>query len=133
MRHAEAVIVERYPQLVRPAYLSLPTSLDRHSRVLRAHRAVQQALRSGGRGNHGTGTGGEDRPDLHSHVAGVDAGPHHRPCGHRGDQVADQTALSMGASPSSKIPKAPSLTKTGAWWIVITAPRLVRRSRCQAR
>ncbi|WP_405533357.1 hypothetical protein OG592_39815 [Streptomyces avidinii] len=68
MRQAEAVIVERYPQLVRLAYLSLPTSLDRHSRVLRAHRAVQQALRSAGRGSHGvgtgTGTGGEDRPDT---------------------------------------------------------------------
>ncbi|MFI0205419.1 MULTISPECIES: hypothetical protein [Streptomyces] len=70
MQQAEAVIVERYPQLVRLAYLSLPTSLDRHSRVLRAHRAVQQALRSAGRGSHGgrtggsTGPGTEDRPDT---------------------------------------------------------------------
>ncbi|MFJ7591791.1 hypothetical protein ACIQZO_31370 [Streptomyces sp. NPDC097617] len=66
MRQAEAVIVERYPQLVRLAYLSLPTSLDRHSRVLRAHRAVQQTLRSAGRSsNTGSGSGGssEDRPD----------------------------------------------------------------------
>ncbi|MFI7359010.1 hypothetical protein ACIBTP_34400 [Streptomyces avidinii] len=85
MRQAEAVIVERYPQLVRLAYLSLPTSLDRHSRVLRAHRAVQQALRSGGRGSHGGGTGprAEDRPDtltaVRAQVVRRVSGPGRRP------------------------------------------------------
>ncbi|MEV7420231.1 hypothetical protein [Streptomyces sp. NPDC089919] len=48
-RRVEAVIFERYPQLVRLAYLTLPVALDRHARVLRAHRAVQQALRGAGR------------------------------------------------------------------------------------
>ncbi len=49
MRRAEAVVVERYPQWVRLAYLTLPAGLGRHTRVLRAHRAVQQALRPAGR------------------------------------------------------------------------------------
>ncbi|MER7764276.1 hypothetical protein [Streptomyces sp. NPDC097619] len=44
MRRVEAVIVERYPQLVRLAYLTLADGLDRHTRVLRAHRAVQRSL-----------------------------------------------------------------------------------------
>ncbi|MFE5805542.1 hypothetical protein [Streptomyces sp. NPDC056491] len=48
VEHAEAVLVEQYPRLVRLAYLTLPDSLGRHTRVLLAHKAVQRALpRSG--------------------------------------------------------------------------------------
>ncbi|MFF3621058.1 hypothetical protein [Streptomyces sp. NPDC002467] len=49
LRQAEAIIVERYPQLLRLAYLVLPPDLDRHTRLLRAHRAVQHSLRAAGR------------------------------------------------------------------------------------
>ncbi|MEW1639584.1 hypothetical protein AB0469_36695 [Streptomyces sp. NPDC093801] len=49
LRQAEAIIVERYPQLLRLAYLVLPQDLDRHTRLLRAHRAVQHSLRGAGR------------------------------------------------------------------------------------
>ncbi|MFD4244044.1 hypothetical protein ACFWP3_20955 [Streptomyces sp. NPDC058525] len=44
MRQVEAVVVERYPRWMRLAYLTLPAKLGRHTRVLRAHRAVQQSL-----------------------------------------------------------------------------------------
>ncbi|MFD3540672.1 hypothetical protein ACFWUQ_14360 [Streptomyces sp. NPDC058662] len=44
VERAEAVLVEKYPQLVRLAYLTLPDTLGRHARVLLAHRAVQRAL-----------------------------------------------------------------------------------------
>ncbi|MFF2196743.1 hypothetical protein [Streptomyces sp. NPDC058157] len=49
LRQAEAIIVERYPRLLRLAYLVLPPDLDRHARLLRAHRAVQHSLRAAGR------------------------------------------------------------------------------------
>lgn len=49
LRQAEAIIVERYPQLLRLAYLVLPPDLDRHARLLRSHRAVQHSLRAAGR------------------------------------------------------------------------------------
>lgn len=42
--HAEAVIVDQYTRLVRLAYLTLPSSLTRHRRVLVAHSLVQRAL-----------------------------------------------------------------------------------------
>lgn len=51
MEQAEAVLVEYYPQLVRLAYVTLPVTLGRHSRVLLAHKAVQRALPHGGRGS----------------------------------------------------------------------------------
>ncbi|MEU1158659.1 hypothetical protein ABZ369_37500, partial [Streptomyces sp. NPDC005918] len=41
---AEAVILDRYTRLVRLAYLTLPTALSRHRRVLVAHALVQRAL-----------------------------------------------------------------------------------------
>ncbi|MFC9586269.1 hypothetical protein ACFVJ8_26090 [Streptomyces yangpuensis] len=44
VEHAEAVLVEQYPRLVRLAYLTLPDTLGRHTRVLLAHKAVQRAL-----------------------------------------------------------------------------------------
>ncbi|MEU8774373.1 hypothetical protein [Streptomyces sp. NPDC048606] len=44
VEHAEAVLVEHYPRLVRLAYVTLPDSLTRHDRILLAHRAVQRAL-----------------------------------------------------------------------------------------
>ncbi|MFI6874339.1 hypothetical protein ACIBL6_12925 [Streptomyces sp. NPDC050400] len=40
----EAALVEQYTALVRLAYLTLPTSLSRHRRVLLAHHAAQHAL-----------------------------------------------------------------------------------------
>ncbi|RST04332.1 hypothetical protein EF910_17450 [Streptomyces sp. WAC07149] len=49
LSRAEAVIIERYPQLLRLAYLVLPQELDRHARLLRAHRGVQHSLRAAGR------------------------------------------------------------------------------------
>ncbi|MFF8833148.1 hypothetical protein [Streptomyces sp. NPDC015131] len=49
LRLAEGIIVQRYPGLVRLAYLVLPDTLDRHHRVLAAHRAVQRSLRPAGR------------------------------------------------------------------------------------
>lgn len=51
MEQAEAVLVEHYPQLVRLAYVTLPVTLGRHTRVLLAHKAVQRALPRGGRGS----------------------------------------------------------------------------------
>ncbi|MFG2715976.1 hypothetical protein ACGFX2_36420 [Streptomyces goshikiensis] len=78
VEQAEAVLVEQYPRLVRLAYLTLPDSLGRHSRVLLAHKAVQRALPRrgvaadrGGRGGLGGpgesggpgGPGGPDGPD----------------------------------------------------------------------
>ncbi|MEV7546033.1 hypothetical protein [Streptomyces sp. NPDC089915] len=55
VERAEAVLVEQYPRLVRLAYLTLPPSLGRHTRVLLAHRAVQHALpRAGGGRDPGT-------------------------------------------------------------------------------
>ncbi|MFI1452487.1 hypothetical protein [Streptomyces roseus] len=76
LRHAEAVIVERYPQLLRLAYLVLPPDLDRHSRLLRAHRAVQHSLRAAGR----RAAQGEDplaavRAEVVRHAAGRLRGP----------------------------------------------------------
>ncbi|AWZ09658.1 hypothetical protein DRB89_40410 [Streptomyces sp. ICC4] len=57
MEQAEAVLVEQYPQLVRLAYVTLPVSLGRHTRVLLAHKAVQRALPRGGRGAAGAAAG----------------------------------------------------------------------------
>ncbi|MGV9314281.1 hypothetical protein ACWDR0_19170 [Streptomyces sp. NPDC003691] len=58
----EAILVERYPRLVRLAYLTLPPSLGRHRRVLAAHATVQGVLpvRSG---RAGTAAGGEEGPE----------------------------------------------------------------------
>ncbi|MFJ8005123.1 hypothetical protein [Streptomyces fagopyri] len=42
---AEATLVEEYSDLVRLAYLTLPSSLNRHRRVLVAHSLVQRSLR----------------------------------------------------------------------------------------
>ncbi|MFK4066784.1 hypothetical protein [Streptomyces sp. NPDC029674] len=44
LERAEAVIVDQYTRLVRLAYLTLPSSLSRHRRVLAAHALVQRAL-----------------------------------------------------------------------------------------
>ncbi|MFD4632480.1 hypothetical protein ACFVYR_30005 [Streptomyces sp. NPDC058284] len=44
LEHAEAVIVDQYTRLVRLAYLTLPSALSRHRRVLIAHALVQRAL-----------------------------------------------------------------------------------------
>jgi hypothetical protein len=41
---AEGALVENYPHLVRLAYMTLPSALGRHRRVLAAHTLVQQAL-----------------------------------------------------------------------------------------
>ncbi|WP_371618786.1 hypothetical protein [Streptomyces sp. NBC_00454] len=57
VEQAEAVLVEQYPQLVRLAYVTLPVSLGRHTRVLLAHKAVQRALPRGGRGSTGAPAG----------------------------------------------------------------------------
>jgi hypothetical protein len=46
---AEAALVENYPHLVRLAYLTLPSALGRHRRVLAAHTVVQRALPRGRR------------------------------------------------------------------------------------
>ncbi|MFH8724613.1 hypothetical protein [Streptomyces termitum] len=51
VEQAEAALVERYPRLVRIAYLVLPPSMGRNRRVLTAHALVQRALprrRAGG-------------------------------------------------------------------------------------
>ncbi|WUH93875.1 hypothetical protein OG900_29675 [Streptomyces sp. NBC_00433] len=55
MAEAEAALIEHYPRLVRLAYLALPAAIDRHHRVLIAHRLTQKSLRvaltsSGGQG-----------------------------------------------------------------------------------
>ncbi|MEU9417117.1 hypothetical protein [Streptomyces sp. NPDC048272] len=63
MEQAEAVIVEQYPRLVRLAYVTLPGTSGRHTRVLLAHKAVQRALPrtgGGGPGADGPGTPLED-------------------------------------------------------------------------
>ncbi|MFD8884333.1 hypothetical protein ACFV0H_17670 [Streptomyces erythrochromogenes] len=66
VEHAEAVLVEHYPRLVRLAYLTLPDSLGRHARVLLAHKAVQRALpRSGTPAGPAPAEGGTDGPDRH--------------------------------------------------------------------
>ncbi|MFH8622028.1 hypothetical protein ACH4A8_09025 [Streptomyces vietnamensis] len=44
VEQAEAALVERYPRLVRIAYLVLPPSLGRNRRVLTAHALVQRSL-----------------------------------------------------------------------------------------
>ncbi|MGW0122482.1 hypothetical protein [Streptomyces sp. NPDC003327] len=44
VEQAEAALVERYPRLVRIAYLVLPSSLGRNRRVLTAHALVQRGL-----------------------------------------------------------------------------------------
>ncbi|MER6778538.1 MULTISPECIES: hypothetical protein [unclassified Streptomyces] len=76
LRQAEAIIVERYPQLLRLAYLVLPPDLDRHTRLLRAHRAVQHSLRASGRR---TRQGGDAlaavRAEVVRHAAGRLIGP----------------------------------------------------------
>ncbi|MET8413643.1 hypothetical protein ABZV34_37395, partial [Streptomyces sp. NPDC005195] len=41
---AEAALVEEYSDLVRLAYLTLPSSLNRHRRILVAHSLVQRSL-----------------------------------------------------------------------------------------
>ncbi len=43
-RRAESVLVQRYPQLVRTAYLTLAGERRREERLARAHRVVQSAL-----------------------------------------------------------------------------------------
>ncbi|MEC4573898.1 hypothetical protein [Streptomyces virginiae] len=66
VEHAEAVLVEQYPRLVRLAYLTLPDSLGRHTRVLLAHKAVQRALpRPGTPTGPAPAEGGTDEPDAH--------------------------------------------------------------------
>ncbi|MEU6298154.1 hypothetical protein [Streptomyces erythrochromogenes] len=66
VEHAEAVLVEQYPRLVRLAYLTLPDSLGRHTRVLLAHKAVQRALpRAGTPAGPAPADGGTDEPDPH--------------------------------------------------------------------
>ncbi|WP_420713143.1 MULTISPECIES: hypothetical protein [unclassified Streptomyces] len=66
VEHAEAVLVEQYPRLVRLAYLTLPDSLGRHARVLLAHKAVQRALpRPGTPTEPVPAGGGSDEPDPH--------------------------------------------------------------------
>ncbi|MFJ8166567.1 hypothetical protein ACIRBY_37385 [Streptomyces sp. NPDC096136] len=76
LRQAEAIIVERYPQLLRLAYLVLPPDLDRHTRLLRAHRAVQHSLRGAGRRAR---QGGDPlvavRAEVVRHAAGRRRGP----------------------------------------------------------
>ncbi|MET9607650.1 hypothetical protein ABZZ17_21720 [Streptomyces sp. NPDC006512] len=62
MERAEAVLVEHYPHLIRLAYVTLPGSMGRHSRVLLAHRAVQRALPRAGGGPDPGGPGGPDSP-----------------------------------------------------------------------
>lgn len=47
VEQAEAALVEHYPRLVRLAYLVLPSSMGRRSRVLSAHGLVQRALPRG--------------------------------------------------------------------------------------
>ncbi|MFE3199456.1 hypothetical protein [Embleya sp. NPDC059237] len=44
VHRTEALVVGRYPELVRLAYLILPAGLERHRRVLMAHALVQDAL-----------------------------------------------------------------------------------------
>ncbi|MDI2129867.1 RNA polymerase sigma factor [Yinghuangia seranimata] len=44
VRAGEAVLVRRYPELVRAAYFILPAADERHDRVLAAHSVVQDAL-----------------------------------------------------------------------------------------
>ncbi|WP_435850838.1 hypothetical protein [Streptomyces roseolus] len=44
VEQAEAALVERYPRLVRIAYLVLPPAMGRNRRVLTAHALVQRAL-----------------------------------------------------------------------------------------
>ncbi|MFJ6700952.1 hypothetical protein ACIQM4_33555 [Streptomyces sp. NPDC091272] len=44
VEQAEATLVEHYPRLVRLAFITLPSSLGRHRRVLAAHGIVQRAL-----------------------------------------------------------------------------------------
>ncbi|MFC4035290.1 hypothetical protein ACFO3J_28025 [Streptomyces polygonati] len=46
---AEAALMEHYPRLVRLAYLTLPTGLGKHRRVLVAHRLAQRTLPRSGR------------------------------------------------------------------------------------
>ncbi|MGW7342884.1 hypothetical protein [Streptomyces sp. NPDC054854] len=62
VEQAEAVLVEHYPHLVRLAYVTLPDSLGRHTRVLLAHRVVQRALPRAGGGPDPGGAGGPDSP-----------------------------------------------------------------------
>lgn len=62
MEQAEAVLVEHYPQLVRLAYVTLPVTLGRHTRVLLAHKAVQRALPRGGLGGAQAAPPGPDGP-----------------------------------------------------------------------
>ncbi|MEV6578691.1 hypothetical protein AB0M92_11090 [Streptomyces sp. NPDC051582] len=76
LRRAEAVIVERYPQLLRLAYLVLPPDLDRHTRLLRAHRSVQHSLRAAGRR---AGQGGDPLAAVRAEVVRHAAGRLRRP------------------------------------------------------
>ncbi|MFB6517550.1 hypothetical protein [Streptomyces sp. NPDC056401] len=62
VEQAEAVLVEHYPQLVRLAYVTLPVTLGRHTRVLLAHKAVQRALPRGGLGSAQAAPAGPDGP-----------------------------------------------------------------------
>ncbi|MFF4098955.1 hypothetical protein [Streptomyces sp. NPDC001903] len=76
LRQAEAIIVERYPQLLRLAYLVLPPDLDRHTRLLRAHRAVQHSLQAAGRrARQGADPLAAVRAEVVRHAAGRPRGP----------------------------------------------------------
>ncbi|MEV7616513.1 hypothetical protein [Streptomyces sp. NPDC089799] len=76
LRQAEAVIVERYPRLLCLAYLVLPPDLDRHTRLLRAHRAVQHSLRAAGRrARHGADPLAAVRAEVVRRAAGRRRGP----------------------------------------------------------
>lgn len=62
VRRTEALLVGRYPELVRLAYLILPPTMERHRRVLAAHALVQDAL-PGRLRDLGRGAGGSGSPD----------------------------------------------------------------------
>ncbi|MGW0897592.1 hypothetical protein ACWD0G_11450 [Streptomyces goshikiensis] len=72
VEQAEAVLVEQYPRLVRLAYLTLPDSLGRHSRVLLAHKAVQRALPRRGEAVGLGGAGGPGGPGASGEAGGPD-------------------------------------------------------------
>ncbi|MFF4453380.1 hypothetical protein [Streptomyces goshikiensis] len=72
VEQAEAVLVEQYPRLVRLAYLTLPDSLGRHSRVLLAHKAVQRALPRRGEAVGRGGAGASGGPGASGEPGGPD-------------------------------------------------------------
>jgi len=68
VRRTEALVVGRYPELVRLAYLILPPTLERHRRVLAAHSLAQgslpRRLREAPSGRAGTPAGDADAVRL---------------------------------------------------------------------